>query len=59
MVASTTINTDQLELSFPDPSEFPSYDEVDSDDGQAEVPDDSYDETSANNNDLGEGCCLR
>lgn len=48
---------DQLELSFPDPEEFRSYDEVDSEVGQAELPGDSFDENAASEGE--EGCCVR
>jgi len=51
---------DQLELTFPDPDDFPSYDEVESEDGQAELPEDSFDEVSADDNEYDEeGCCVR
>jgi hypothetical protein len=48
--------TEQLELSFPDPDEFPSYDEVDSDDGESELPGDSFDEAVADFDREGCGC---
>lgn len=35
---------EQIELDFPSVDEFKSYDEVDSDEGQAELPADSFDE---------------
>jgi len=46
----------QLELSFPNPDDFPSYDEVDSEQGQAELPDNSYDESSVIDSES--GCCV-
>lgn len=50
----------QEELQFPDPEEFPSYDEVDSEEGQAELPEDSFDASQAGNeNDEEVGCCVR
>ena len=48
---------EQLEFSFPDPEEFPSYDEVNSEDGQAELPADSFMEMTADLD--AEGCCVR
>lgn len=48
---------DQLELSFPDPNEFPSYDEVNSEVGQAELPDDSFNESAVSEGE--EGCCVQ
>jgi hypothetical protein len=48
-----------LVLTFPDPDDFPSYDDVESDEGQAELPDDSFDEAAAvedEENDEGCGC---
>jgi hypothetical protein len=47
---------DETEVSFPDPEEFPSYDEVDSEDGEAELPEDSFDEASVSDDE--EGCCV-
>ena len=52
-------DNEQLELGFPDPDDFESYDEVDSTDGQAELPDDSFDEAVAQDNESNEGCCVR
>lgn len=46
----------QLELNFPSTDEFPSYDEVESDDGQAQLPDDSFDGTQVDFEDEGCGC---
>lgn len=48
---------EQLELSFPDPSEFPSYDDVESDEGQAELPDDGFDEAAATEDELDDAAC--
>lgn len=50
---------EQLELEFPDPSEFPSYDEVQSEDGQSELPEDSFDEAGVTEGEDNEGCCVR
>lgn len=51
---------EQLDLSFPDPEDFPSYDEVDSTQGQAELPHDSYDPQAVGDCEPGEeGCCVR
>ncbi len=50
---------DTLDLGFVDPSEFPSYDDVDSEDGQAELPADSFDTAVANDDEHEEGCCVR
>lgn len=41
---------------FPDPEEFDSYDEVESEDGQAELSDDSFDEGSAREDEDGCEC---
>lgn len=38
---------DPQEQSFPDPDEFPPYDEVDSDAGQEELPADSFELNTA------------
>jgi len=46
----------QVDLEFPDPEEFPSYDDVDSEDGEAELPQDSFDASSASNDEQGCGC---
>jgi hypothetical protein len=43
---------------FPDPEDFESYDEVDSEDGQAELPEDSFDESAATDEEHESGCCL-
>lgn len=43
----------QLELDFPDPDDFPSYDETDPADGQAELPDDSFEAAAVS---VEEGC---
>lgn len=51
--------SDQLELDFPDPDEFPSYDDVESDDGESELPADSFDEDAASDDECEEGCCVR
>lgn len=40
-------NVPAADLGYPDPETFPSYDEVDSDEGQAELPADSFDEADA------------
>lgn len=52
---------DQAELHFPDPDEFPNHDDVESEDGQAELPMDSFDESKASNEEANdEGCgCVR
>lgn len=50
---------EQLEFGFPDPEGFPSYDEVDSEIGENELPADSFDENAATDdedNDPGCGC---
>jgi hypothetical protein len=47
MVDGNTTDQTQLELDFPSPDDFESYDEVESDDGQAELPTDNFDESSA------------
>jgi hypothetical protein len=39
------------------PTEFPSYDDVDSDEGQAELGEDNFDESAVTNEELTEGCC--
>lgn len=52
----TDENPDQLALDFPDPDEFPSYDDVDSDEAEAELPADSADESSATQDEVGCGC---
>jgi hypothetical protein len=39
---------------FPNPDDFDSYDEVESEDGQAELPEDNYEESVSNA--IGEGC---
>jgi hypothetical protein len=41
---------------FPSPDEFESYDEVESENGQAELPDDSFDETAAHEDEDGCEC---
>jgi hypothetical protein len=49
---------EQLELAFPNPDDFPSYDEVDSEIGENELPADSYDENAATEDeDNDPGCC--
>lgn len=51
---------EQLELNFPDTDAFPSYDGVDSEQGEAEMRSDSFDETAAKFDDEdGTGCCVR
>lgn len=42
---------------FPSPDEFDSYDEVDSEDGQTELPDDDFDEAAVTENEDGGECC--
>lgn len=49
-------NNEQFELEFPDPDDFESYDEVESDEGQAELPEDSFDEAAASDNEEGCAC---
>ena len=46
----------QLQLEFPDPDQFPSYDDVWSEDGESELPQDSFDATNVNYDDEGCGC---
>lgn len=36
------MGVDNIEVLFPDPNEFVSYDDVDSTEGQAELPEDSF-----------------
>lgn len=51
---------EQLDLGFPEPDDFPSYDEVDSEQGQAELPADSFDVNAVGEGEPGEeGCCVR
>lgn len=47
----------QLELNFPAPDEFPSFDEVPDDEAQAQVPDDSFDEAAVSDEECEGGCC--
>lgn len=47
----------QLELDFPSPDGFPSYDDVDSDEAEDNLPTDSFDETAATEDEA--GCCVR
>lgn len=47
---------EQLELGFTDPSEFPSYDDVDSDEGENELPADSFELNTADFDTEGCGC---
>lgn len=49
-------SNEQLAFEFPNPDDFPSYDEVDSEDGQAELPEDSFDESSVNDSEDAEAC---
>ena len=50
---------EQLELNFPDPNEFPSYDEVDSEIGENELSADSFDENKATDDEPEDvGCCV-
>lgn len=48
---------EQRPLFYPNPDEFPSFDDVESDDAQAELPDDNFDEAAATDDE--EGCCVR
>lgn len=50
---------EQIELQFPDPEQFTSYDEVDSEIGENELAADSFDENEANFDDEPDdlGCC--
>jgi hypothetical protein len=43
----------QLELGFPDPDEFPSFDDVDPDEAQSQVPSDDFDQASVTENESG------
>lgn len=52
-------NNEQLELDFPSPDEFESYDEVDSVEGQAELSDDSFDSAAVSDDEVEGGCCVR
>ncbi len=48
------------DLGFANPDEFPSYDEVESEDGQAELPIDSFVTPETTSDDEPEfGCCVR
>lgn len=47
----------QLELDFPSPDGFPSYDDVDSEEAESELPTDSFDEASVDEDEV--GCCIR
>ena len=49
--------TPKNDRGFPSPEEFESYDEVDSEDGQAELADDTFDEASACEDEEGGECC--
>lgn len=57
---SPPAEVEQLTLEFPSPDDFPSYDDTDSDEGQAELADDSFDEAAATDdevdNEQGCGC---
>lgn len=46
----------QLELDFPNPDEFPSFDDVPDDEAQAQVPEDGFDEMKTSNSEG--GCCF-
>lgn len=47
---------EQLEFEFPNPDDFPSYDEVDSKEGEDELPDDSFEFNTADFTTEGCGC---
>lgn len=49
--------TPKEDRGFPDPEEFDSYDEVESEDGQAELPDDSFEEPASAEDEDGVDCC--
>jgi hypothetical protein len=49
----TDENPNQLALDFPDPDDFPSYDDVDSEEGQTELPADSFEQAGVS---VEEGC---
>ena len=49
----------EIDLGFPDPNEFDSYDDVNSEDGQSELPEDSYDGSALTDDEPEEGCCVR
>jgi hypothetical protein len=48
---------DETNQSDPTTEDFPSYDEVESDEGQAELSYDSFDEAAVSDNEIQEGCC--
>ena len=50
---------EKLELDFPSTDNFPSFDEVDSDEGQAQLPEDSFSEEQAAAAKDESGCCVR
>ena len=50
-------DNEQRPLFYPNPDEFPSYDDVDSEVGQAELPDDSFVAAAASDDE--NGCCVR
>lgn len=50
-------NYRQIEMEFPSPDNFPSYDEIDSEQGQSELGEMSYSASAANDKDSEEGCC--
>jgi hypothetical protein len=49
-------NNDQLELDFPSTDDFESFDEADSEEVEAEMPSDSFDESSVTDSER--GCCF-
>lgn len=51
------VETPKEDRGFPDPEEFESYDEVDSEDGEAELPDDSFNLDAATEAEDGVDCC--
>jgi hypothetical protein len=53
----TDENPNQLELDFPDPDDFPSYDDVDPAEGQSELDADSFEAAGVS---IEEGCgCIQ
>ena len=53
---SKSDSIEQLSFYFPSTDDFDNYDEVDAENGQAELPEDNYDSKVASED---EGCCVR
>jgi len=45
------------EETLPNPEDFESYDEVDSEEGEAELPEDSFNASEASEGEYEGGCC--